>query len=205
MSYNENEYNSIISVGVDVYDEEFRKEMNKGLQPEFKTIREVDIVRTQEQQEPVFYDIEVCVIHNAADPNSKAVHPVDREIKRRFPKEYAEWKMSGVGLTEVGTPLRRWPIMIPDLLPLYEAFNIRTVEMLAEINEAMIPRLEKGRELRAKAISWLEVNKDAEANAKRLLENEELKARISQLESMMTEKRKPGRPPNLAPSDEVAA
>lgn len=187
---------ALVTAGLDVYEEGYLQMRTKGVQPEFRKVRELDVEETKKTKEPKFFEQDVVILHTAGDPLSKAVHPVTEDIIRLFPKQYAEWVERQNGMSANGTNLADMPGFDPRDLPIYEAFGILTVEMLAELNEAMFSRIPKSREMRERAIAFLEKKKGEDAEIRIRMENQELRERLAALEEMMkAEKPRRGRPP----------
>lgn len=104
---------------------------------------------------------------------------------QHFEAVYRQWKETNT-IPDNGTSIKAWPLLSPAQSATVLAANIRTVEDLAAANEDCIRRLGMGgRDLKAKAVAWLESAKDhgkvAAENAALKLELEALRLQVSEL------------------------
>lgn len=103
---------------------------------------------------------------------------------QHFEAVYRQWKETNT-IPENGTSIKAWPLLSPAQAATVLAANIRTVEDLASINEDGLRRLGMGgRDLKAKAVAWLESAKDT---GKVAAENAALKVKIEALEAQVAE------------------
>jgi hypothetical protein len=104
--------------------------------------------------------------------------------QQHFEAAYKAWKETNT-IPEDGTSVRAWPLLSPAQVATVLAANIRTVEDLAVANEDALRRLGMGgRDLKAKAVAWLESAKDA---GKVASENAALKVEIESLKAQLLE------------------
>lgn len=82
----------------------------------------------------------------------------------------------------IGTRLEQWAPMGRSVVEEYRFLKIRTVEELANIPDADLPRYPMGREWSGQAKAWLKAAKDGAPVAKIAREYEDLKARFAELE-----------------------
>lgn len=104
---------------------------------------------------------------------------------QHFEAVYKQWKETNT-IPDNGTSIRAWPLLSPAQVATVLAANIRTVEDLAAANEDGIRRLGMGgRDLKNKAVAWLDSAKDtgkvAAENAALKLEMDALKAQVAEL------------------------
>ena len=107
------------------------------------------------------------------------------DLGRRYAELYDRWKR-GEELPVDGTPLKNWPVASPAQIANLIAINIRTVEELANANDAALNRYGMGaRALQQQAVSWLksadDVGKVAQMNAHLKTRNEELEKQNKEL------------------------
>ena len=104
-----------------------------------------------------------------------------------------------------GTPLKQWPLLSPAQIAEFNALNILSVEMLAELSDANVSKIFDGRIWREKAKAWLAQSKDGATATRLAAENERLKQqidaltlRVNELANDVSDRRGPGRPPKQA-------
>jgi hypothetical protein len=120
-----------------------------------------------------------------------------------FEAGYEAFK-KGTEIPETGTPLFAWPAITSEQVEVFRQKGLKTIEDLADITDSVIAsiRLPGVREIVKQAKSYLD-NKDtvaAAANMQRVVdENDDLKARLIEMEDMIKElaanKPRRGRPP----------
>ncbi len=90
-------------------------------------------------------------------------------------------------LPEDGIPIKEWPVCSPSQRTLLLSLNVRTVEQLAELNEAGMQMLGMGaRDLKSKAKAFLETAGDHTKVAKKLSNLEQaVEAKDKQIEELM--------------------
>lgn len=103
---------------------------------------------------------------------------------QHFEAVYRQWKETNT-IPENGTSIKAWPLLSPAQVATVLAANIRTVEDLATANEDAIRRLGMGgRDLKTKAVAWLDSAKDA---GKVAAENAALKLELDGLREQVQE------------------
>lgn len=103
---------------------------------------------------------------------------------QHFEAVYRQWKETNT-IPENGTSIKAWPLLSPAQVATVLAANIRTVEDLATANEDAIRRLGMGgRDLKTKAVAWLDSAKDA---GKVAAENAALKLELDGLREEVQE------------------
>lgn len=178
-------------------------EMNKGVQPLFFTVTEPDPAASEREGMAKYRVEERVHLIVAGDPFNVSARPVDEDIKNRFPEHYARWLSSKQAKHIEGTPLKQWPLLTLVQIAEFEAANVFSVEMLAELADANVNRVPEGRIWREKAKAWLAQAKDGATATRLAAENERLREMIDNLEKRVAdveaaEKRSPGRPPRQA-------
>jgi len=177
-------------------------EQNKGITPVFYTEVMPDDKATEQAGAIRMREQEVVRLLVAGDMFNVATHPVNDQIKERFPVQYAAFKAKREETHIDGTPLKNWPMIPAIRIAEFNALNIFSVEQLSGVADSNINRLADGRVWREKAIAWLASAKDHGAAAKYAAENARLQEEIDELkrqfaelaESSKEERRGPGRP-----------
>ena len=178
-----------------------------GLYVEFYMEAVKDEEATLKEGRPIFRDVEYIQIIPAGDKNTVVVRPVKLTDDGntppdnvRWPGQYAAFKNQQKQVTE-GTPIEQWPILTKAQAMSFKAMNVHTVEMLAAVSDSNLQNLGMGaRELRQKAIAYIEHAKSSAVAAKWEDEKEFLLNQIEALKNQMNAmpeeaKAKRGRPP----------
>lgn len=125
--------------------------------------------RSQQEGRPIFEDRDFVEILIPGDRRSQVHEPVTDDHKQRWP---AEWKayQEGREAPLEGTPLTSWPPITRARAEELAYFNVRTVEQLAELDDAKIMNIGMGgRELRGTAQKFLEVAAKGTAPLERMV------------------------------------
>lgn len=118
------------------------------------------VFRSKQEGRPIFEDQEFVKILIPGDRNSSPVQPVDEEVKRRWPQEYAAFK-AGEDIKHEGTPLTQWPPISRSQVEEFKFYNVHTVEHLAAVNDAQIQKMPMGtRDLQKAARLFLDAAKN---------------------------------------------
>ena len=113
--------------------------------PRFKTEAVHLPYRSKEAGRPIYEDREFVEILIPGDRRSMAVEPVNDEHKARWPKEYEAFRRA----RRPRWRERRWrtgrtPSLSRARVEELAYFNIRTVEQLAQVNDAQLQQLGMG-------------------------------------------------------------
>jgi hypothetical protein len=146
---------------------------------------------------PIFEDWEVCElrypgsrnvgVYPATSFSHWAVDPATGEqvkvtYAERFPRQYQQFKMMATQ-TKAGTPLTHAPFLTEARRAEFRALNIYTVEQLANIDGIELKNLGSGgRDLKNKAIEYLNDAKNNSGTTQLAAELEALRARNEMLE-----------------------
>jgi len=134
---------------------------------------------------PIFRDCEFIKIIPPGDKNTVICEPVTEEYKMRWPNQYAAFKNQQIQVNE-GTPLEEWPVLRKSQVMMFKAMNIHTVEHLAAVSDSNLSNLGMGaREIREKAIAYLENAKGSAHAMAAQKEIEELKLQIEAMKNQM--------------------
>lgn len=135
--------------------------------PEFFLSPERNNFLSAEKGRDIFEDKEMVRVITPGNMKSIPVLPVTEEHKRRWSAQYAAFK-SGHEQPVTGTPLDQVAFLTPAAVKHLQAMNVKTVEDLAGVSDAVLQNLPLGgREYRTKAAAFLD---SAKGNA--LVEHE---------------------------------
>lgn len=142
----------------------------------------------------------------AVKTEGTAIIPSDIQ---RFPKQWEAFKNQQEQVME-GTPVTEWPPLSKSQALELKAMKIYTVELLASLPDTALTFL-GARQLRDKAINWLNTAKTGSVSTQIMAELEKLRAdndmmrqQMAQLSAREEEKDSPrrGRPPKEKPNEE---
>lgn len=111
--------------------------------PRFFTEPEHMGAKSREAGRPIYEDREMVEIIIPGDMRAKAVELVNDEHRQRWPKEYRAFKAGEEAPLE-GTPLKNWPPLTAARVRELAYLEIKTVEHLAGLNDAVVQRLGMG-------------------------------------------------------------
>lgn len=153
---------------------------------------------SEKEGRPIFREIPFIRIQHPGDRNNVLETKVTDHYKQKYAREWREFEMRG-GNDIVGTLLSQWPPVTKSQVKEAEYFGIRTVEQLAAVNDAALQKIGMGwRELRTKAIAYLDAAQGNAAQSAQAAENERLRNEIESLkasfEAMQADSPKRGRP-----------
>jgi hypothetical protein len=157
----------------------------------FKHLAIKNEAKSAEAGRPIYDDWEVCELHYAGSRNV-SVHPalffarwvVDpmtgeqtkQTYAERFPRQYQQFKAQA-SQTKAGTPLAHALFLTEARRAELRALNVYTVEQLASVDGAELKNLgQGGRELKNKALEYIEESKTNAPNTQLAAEIEALKA-----------------------------
>lgn len=154
----------------------------KGVYPRFYVVPKQDEAKSVEAGRPIFTDREYVEIFCVGNENNIVRRPVTDIDRRRFRSAYALFK---AGDTEqlVGTPLTEIPWLTRSQVEEFAYLKIKTVEALAELNDAVCTNNPGTFELKRKAGAWLQKAKEAAPFTALHKENEDLRKRLAALEA----------------------
>jgi len=177
----------------------------------FKTIARKNETESIKQNRPVFDDFDVCELRYPGSKNVGVypatgfshwiVSPIDGSQQaisyaERFKRQYQQFRSESVQ-TKSGTPLEYGRFLTEARRAEMRAQNIYTLEALAAIDGAELKNLGvNGRDLKNKAIEYLEEAKTGAPNTQMMAELEALRARNALLEEDIR---------RVAPADEFTS
>lgn len=159
-----------------------------------------DEEKTAQEGRPIFFDIPFITIRIAGDKTSVVKRPVKPEDKERFARHWERFERQEHTALE-GTPIEQWPLVTKAQALELKAMNIMSVEMLAGVSDANL-KWPMARDLREKAIKWLESAKEGAVASKWDKKEKEMQSEIDtlrgeleELKSLLSEQpKKAGRP-----------
>jgi len=173
------------------------RDPDDALVPLFKTMARENKFKSLIEGRPIYEDIEVVEIRK---PGSRdySVHPATEvshwqddpntggqtqiTYAERFAKQYRQFKQQATQ-TKVGTPLAQVPFLTEARRAELRALNVYTVEQLVAVDGQELKNLGVGgRDLKNKAIEYVEESKQAAPSMQMLSELEALRARAQLLE-----------------------
>jgi hypothetical protein len=147
---------------------------------------------TVKEGRPIFVDREFIKIIPVGDKNTVVCRPVrltwegnNAPDNERWPQQYAAFKNQQIQVNE-GTPLEHWSPLTKSQVMSLKAVNVHTVEQLAAVSDGNLHNLGMGaRELREKAIFFINSSKDASFSMAAQKEIEELKKQVEALKNQL--------------------
>lgn len=128
--------------------------------PRFFTEARVDERASKAAGHQIFVDVEMVEIICPGDKNNVPTMPVDEVHKRRWPGVYAAFKQGLEQLPE-GFPLTAWPHVTQSLCATLKAMSCHTVEQLAGMSDANLPKYPDIHKIRDRAREFLAAQQDA--------------------------------------------
>lgn len=120
--------------------------------------------RSSEEGRPIYDEKEYINVIIPGDSKTTVDCPVNDEFRRRFQKQYDQFKRGIANVVE-GTPLEMWPQMSVGLVAELKAMNVLTIEQLAGLSDSVAQKIMGFHDLRRKAQSFLDAAKgEAESN-----------------------------------------
>jgi len=151
------------------------------VRPRFFKGEQKDYLASQEKGFTVWREVELVELIVPGDKKQKPVKKVTRRVIERFPKEYHAWKHGEQ--RDVGIPLEEARFLSKGHVRTLKELDIVSVEDLAAISDAIVGDLGMDyREKRDQAKTFLADYKDMQRQARLEKENEELHARLANLE-----------------------
>ncbi|GAB3773758.1 hypothetical protein GCM10028796_46760 [Ramlibacter monticola] len=136
-------------------------------------------------------DEEFVRIMTPGDRNNIIDRPASDQDKRRFPKQYEQFKAGAKEEEQlVGTRLRDWPAASRGQVLEYEYLGIKTVEQLADLRDDVCSRMPGSRDFKEIAKAWLGRAKTTAEAAQQVAKDKAMQSRISELEGAIREQAK---------------
>ena len=131
-----------------------QREQDKTLLVKFYYKNVQDKTASKREGRPIYREKEYIDIKlpGSRDGAARPASPAD---KHRFQAHYEAFK-ARIEMPVSGTPLKEWPMITGSLVEEMSFMNIKTVEQLAELNDALAGRFMGAMGLKAKAQAWLD-------------------------------------------------
>lgn len=142
--------------------------------------------KSTEEGRPVFDNVEHVRIMVPGNKDSIVHRPVTDEDKRRFAKQYEDWKSRGKVPLE-GTPLEMWSWVNRGQVEEMKYFNIHTVEQLSEMPDVHAQKFMGINQLRQRARVWLAQVKEGKEAAQVAASMEQLQNENATLKQALEE------------------
>src|SRR5512146_33693 len=128
----------------------------------------------------VYRDVEMVEIFMPGNPTTKPDMLVTDEFRKRWPVQYKAFK-DNLEMPLDGVPLEEWNILSPAQLRTLKSFEFRTVEDVASMTENAVQRVGLGaRQLKLKAIAYLDENEKSKIVNKALADAEKFERRCAE-------------------------
>ena len=134
---------------------------------------------------PIFKEVPFIRIQHPGDRLNVLETKADDHYKRKYAQQ---WRAFEAGMTGqvIGTPLEQWPQITKSQCKEAAYFGVRTVENLAEVNDAAIQRMGMGwMELRKKARDYLSAAAGQAPITALQAENERLRGEFEALKASL--------------------
>lgn len=128
----------------------------------------------------VYRDVEMVEIFMPGNPTTKPDMLVTDEFRKRWPAQYKAFK-DNLEMPLDGVPLEEWNILSPAQLRTLKSFEFRTIEDVASMTENAVQRVGLGaRQLKLKAIAYLDENEKSQIVNKALADAEKFERRCAE-------------------------
>jgi hypothetical protein len=161
------------------FDPQKQNAADKTLMVKFYHFSIKDSVATKAEGRPMFKEVEMIDIRVPGQRDGVA-RPASPRDKQRFPEHYAAFKNRTEAPID-GTPLLEWPAVSRSFADQLAFLNVKTVEQLAELNDANMHNIPGISMFKQKAKDWLEYTKDESIVGKLRDEIEERDGKITEL------------------------
>ena len=131
---------------------------------------------------PIFEEMEFVEIAVPANKDSVVIRPATARDIDRFPRHYEAFKNRTDQAAVEGTPLSAWPQVTRAQVEELAFFKVRSVEQLANINDADAGKFMGINALRDSARVFLEQSKQDQPIAELNAKNSDLEAQIAQMQ-----------------------
>jgi hypothetical protein len=148
----------------------------------------VDEAKSKVEGRLICNDSEFVRIMIPGDKNNIVDKPAGQLEKRRFPKQYEQFK-AGVKEEEqlVGTRLRDWPLASRGQVEEFRYLGVHTVEQMSELRDDVVSRVPGARDLQSIAKAWLGRAKSTAEAAQAVAKEKALHSRIDELQAAIKE------------------
>jgi hypothetical protein len=120
-----------------------------------------DTAASAKEGRPIYRETEYVEIMVAGDKQNVVHRPVTEKDKKRFRRQYEDWKRNGDSSIVEGTPLDQWPAVSRSQVEELRYFNVRTVEQLAALSDGNAAKIGPVMALKQKAADFLGAAKNS--------------------------------------------
>lgn len=153
----------------------------------FRMESKINEVRSRDAGHPVTDDVLYVTIIQPGQKDPIWDNKASEDHIKRFSRQYKAFT-DAQEVAQEGTPIEIWPVMTRQQVEVYKYLNIKTVEQVAELSEAVIGKVGIGaRELQKKAKAWLAAAAGSADVQRHAVENDELKAELKELQKKVAE------------------
>jgi len=174
------------TVEYDVNDFNERYAGDKSVYAKFYTMPIKNESASAKEGRPIFEDREYIEIRASGNQNNIINRPADQLDRERFSRHYDLFK-KGQEDQVVGTPLSEVTWLTRSQIEELAYVRIRTLEQLANVNDETCQRMVGLRDLKNKAVAFLENAEKAAPFTAMAEENEKLKQQVEALSVQMKE------------------
>lgn len=158
-----------------------------GIIPRFFMLSVYQPAESARQGRPIYKDKEAISHLLPGDRHSVATNFVTDEHRQRFPEAYRAFK-AGEDMVINGTALAGWPQITNAQVAELAAFNVHTVEALADLSDTQAQALGmSGETLRTRAKAYIDAAKGGAMAAQMAKERDEFKAQVELQNRQMAE------------------
>lgn len=150
-----------------------QRDDDKGVHAEFSLYAVLMGFKSKEAGKEIFEDREFVTIRIRGQDKTEVVREATELDKRRFPRQYAEFK-AGNRQARMGTSILQLVGMTPARAMTFQQFNIHTIEDLAEVADGYLQNLGMGaRDLRRQAQEFVSNGKTANSELQAKLDTQQ--------------------------------
>lgn len=146
-----------------------------------------DDVKSAEEGRPIYREREFIMIQAPGDLLKCIKRPIREGDKRRFPRQWAAFKVDGDQQANVGTPLAQWPMVSRSQVEELAYFKVHTVEQLAGIADNLTQKFMGIQQLKQAAKDWLGRAENSKEIVGLRNENTRMAQQITELQAAMAE------------------
>lgn len=135
---------------------------------------------SKEEGRPIFHEVEHVQVAVPGDKTSIVIREATDQDRERFPRHYEAFKARTSQDAVDGTPLSAWPQVTRAQVEELAYFEIRTVEQLAGMSDALAGKFMGINQLRDRARVFLEETSGQKPLAELMTKNEELVTQLAE-------------------------
>ncbi len=152
----------------------------------FENFYTPDVMKSEEEGRPIFIDEVYVRIVTPGDRDNVIFRPIRPQDKQRFPRQYAAFQTDSTSVGD-GTRLEEWTMMSRSMVEELKYLGFRTVEHIAEASDASCMKVPGLREMKARALAWLDKSKKTAEVTKAQAVIDEQNSQIKALQEQIAE------------------